>query len=168
MRSNASTSEASGAEFSECKKYRYKLWRVWDKSKPPVYFILMNPSTADEVKNDPTIERQCRRAKQLGFGSLVILNCGAIRETDSKIAWSDPDPIGPNNLEIIKNEIIRNQDALFVAGWGRPAHQHGVCNSVLTIFRELGVPLWCLGKNNDGSPKHPLYVSYRTQPSLYQ
>lgn len=158
----------SGAEFSECKKYRYKLWRVWDSKKPPVYFILMNPSTADEVKNDPTIERQCRRAKSLGFGSLVILNCGAIRETDSKKAWSDPDPIGPKNLETLKNEITQNQHALFIAGWGKAAHNHRSSDTVLAVFRELNVPLWCLGKNSDGSPKHPLYVSYRTQPELYQ
>lgn len=158
----------TGAIFSEDRKYRYKLWRVWSKNKPLCYFILMNPSTADEVKNDPTIERQCRRAKSLGFGGVVILNCGAIRETDSKKAWADEDPIGPENLETIRNEILRNQRNVFVAGWGKPAHKSGYANKVLDIFRDTGTPLWCLGKNSDGSPKHPLYVSYDTQLELYE
>lgn len=158
----------TGAEFSDCRKYRYKLWRTWDSKQPKLYFILMNPSTADEFKNDPTIERQCRRARKLGFGGLVILNCGAIRETDSKRAWADEDPIGPKNLEIIRNEVLRNQRNVFVAGWGKPAHQSGIADKVLDIFRDTGTALWCLGKNSDGSPKHPLYVSYEQPLELYE
>lgn len=158
----------TGAEFSECKKYRYRLWRIWDDTKPVLYFILMNTSTADEVNNDPTIERQCRRASQLGYGGVVILNCGAIRETDSRKAWADSDPIGPKNLETIRNEILKGREDVFVAGWGRPAHRCGAASPVLSIFRELEKPLYCLGLNNDGSPKHPLYVGYRQELVLYQ
>lgn len=128
----------------------------------------MNPSTADEIKNDPTIERQCRRAKRLGFGGLVILNCGAIRETDSKKAWLDEDPIGPDNLEIIEYEVLRNQRNVFVAGWGKSPHKSGVADKILDIFRRTGTPLWCLGTNSDGSPKHPLYVSYNQPLVLYE
>ena len=156
---------SSGAIFSDCKKYRYKLWRTWDESKPKLYFILMNPSTADEINNDPTIERQCRRANYLGFGGVVVLNCGAIRETDSKKAWVDKDPIGPDNLETIEREVRANPTAEFVAAWGRPAHQAGVAKEVLSIFRATRTALKCLGTNNDGSPKHPLYVGYE-QPLI--
>ena len=133
-----------------------------------MYFILMNPSTADEVKNDPTIERQCRRAKSLGFGGVVILNCGAIRETDSKKAWSHEDPVGPENLETIEREVNENPDAIFVAGWGKPARAFGADVPILSLFNQLGVPLWCLGVNSDGSPKHPLYVGYNVNPMLYE
>lgn len=157
----------SGCDFSECKKYRYKLWRIWDKKKPRLYFILMNPSTADEVKNDPTIERQCRRAKSLGFGGLVILNCGAIRETDSKKAWSADDPVGPANVVTITQEVENNPEAMFIAGWGVPAKKFGADGHILDIFRSLGVPLYCLGINADGSPKHPLYVGYDIKPMIY-
>lgn len=160
--------EPNGAEFSDCKKYRYRLWRTWDSKKPKLYFILMNPSTADEVKNDPTIERQCRRAKRLGFGSVVILNCGAIRETDSRKAWANDDPIGPHNFATIKEAIAGFPDAVFVAGWGRPGHNHRASAEILEIFRETRQPLWCLGKNGDGSPKHPLYVGYDTKLEIYE
>lgn len=158
---------SSGADFSECKKYRYKLWRVWDTKRPLLYFILMNPSTADEVKNDPTIERQCRRAKSLGFGGVIILNCGAIRETDSKKAWSDSDPVGPANVETITREVERNPEAIFIAGWGKPARSCGADRHILDLFRRLGHPLWCLGVNKDGSPKHPLYVGYDVPMQIY-
>lgn len=117
--------EYNGAEFSPCEKYRYRLWRVWDTSLPLMFFILMNPSTADETVNDPTIERQCRRAKGIGYGGLCILNCGAIRCTDSKLAWSDEDPVGPENLEVIADEIANNPSGVFVAGWGTPAAKYG-------------------------------------------
>lgn len=150
----------AGAEFSPCRKYRYKLWRIWDETKLRLYFILMNPSTADEINNDPTIERQCRRAEQLGYGGVVILNCGAVRETDSKRAWSMSDPIGPDNLRIIREEVEGFPEARFIAGWGRPARRFGADEPILDIFRRLERPLHCLGINSDGSPKHPLYVKY--------
>lgn len=156
----------SGAVFSTCEKYRYKLWRKWGRG-PTLFFILMNPSTADEIKNDPTIERQCRRAKMLGFGGLVILNCGAIRETDSRKAWADPEPIGPANLETIQKEIEGNPSGMFIAGWGAPARRVGADRPIIDLFERVGFPLYCLGVNSDGSPKHPLYVSYQTQPRRY-
>lgn len=159
---------SSGAIFSHCMKYRYKLWRRWDNNKPLLYFILMNPSTADEVKNDPTIERQCRRARSLGFGGVVILNCGAIRETDSGKAWGDNDPVGPDNVETIRKEVEENPSAIFVAGWGKPAKNFGADNHILKLFADLRVPLWCLGVNSDGSPKHPLYVGYNVPLQIYQ
>jgi hypothetical protein len=120
----------------------------------------MNPSTADEVKNDPTIERQCRRAKRLGFGGVVILNCGGIRETDSKKAWVADDPIGPRNSEVIREEILGNPEGVFIAGWGKPGHNHPASAAILDVFRRTGQVLFCLGRNSDGSPRHPLYVAY--------
>lgn len=159
--------EFNGAEFSTCEKYRYRLWRVWDTSLPFLFFILMNPSTADETVNDPTIERQCRRAKLLGYGGVVILNCGGIRETDSKLAWSQADPIGPDNLEIISEEIARHPDSTFIAGWGTPARAYGADEPIKAMFLSSGVSLFCLGVNQDGSPRHPLYVGYNIEPQEY-
>lgn len=127
----------------------------------------MNPSTADEIKNDPTIERQCRRAKRLGFGGVTILNCGAIRETDSRKAWKDIDPIGPRNLDIISAEMSDDR-RMFVAGWGTPARKFGADKAILELFRTRGYPLYCLGTNLDGSPKHPLYVGYDQPLELYE
>lgn len=73
--------EFSGASFSECRKYRYLLWRVWDESKPAAVFLMLNPSTADDVDNDPTVERCQRRVHALGYGSLKVVNIFAYRST---------------------------------------------------------------------------------------
>jgi len=64
----------SGAEFSECRKYRYALWRIWDKSKPLVMFIGLNPSTANENVDDPTIRSVCRMTKNNGYGGVYMMN----------------------------------------------------------------------------------------------
>jgi hypothetical protein len=126
----------------------------------------MNPSTADENDNDPTIARQCVRAKRLGFGGVVILNCGAIRCTDSRAAWSDEDPIGPENLETISEEIRNNPSGMFIAGWGKPAADFGADRPVVAIFKEMEKPLFALAVNSDGSPRHPLYIGYDVEPKI--
>lgn len=59
----------SVAVFSDCERYRYLLTRVWDTTGQRALFIMLNPSTADEIKNDPTVERCERRARALGFGA---------------------------------------------------------------------------------------------------
>lgn len=158
--------EFEGAEFSKCGKYRYRLWRTWDFDKPILTFILMNPSTADEIKNDPTITRQIKRATRLGFGGMVVLNCGGIRETDSRKAWKDEDPIGPHNQEVIEQAV--SEGGSFIAAWGRPACKYGADEAVLRIFRARAATLQCLGVNADRSPKHPLYVGYDVAPEPYE
>lgn len=66
----------SGAEFSDCRTYRYALWRKWDWQgfANQVMFIGLNPSTADETEDDPTIRRCIRFAKDRGFGGLMMMN----------------------------------------------------------------------------------------------
>lgn len=76
--------EDQGAEFSEDRKYRFALWRIWDKSKPLVMFVGLNPSTANESDNDPTIKSVCRIAKSNGFGGVYMMNCFAYVSTDPK------------------------------------------------------------------------------------
>ena len=73
---------SSGAVFSECKRYRYSLWRVWNPDLPVCMFLMLNPSTADETTNDPTVERCQRRAVQMGYGGLHVGNIFAWRSTD--------------------------------------------------------------------------------------
>jgi hypothetical protein len=45
------------AEFSEDGIDRYILSRIWDKNKPTLGFILLNPSTANKTNNDQTINK---------------------------------------------------------------------------------------------------------------
>ncbi|MDA8965892.1 DUF1643 domain-containing protein, partial [Pseudomonadales bacterium] len=87
----------TSADFSPCRTYRYALWRTWDKTEPYVLFLGLNPSTADETENDPTITRCIDFAKQLGFGGLCMANLFAFRATQPKDLKQAKDPVGDAN-----------------------------------------------------------------------
>src|SRR5437867_1481016 len=89
--------ETTGATISDCGRYRYGLWRIWDESKPYCLFLMLNPSTADDIDNDATVERCQRRAAAMGYGGLHVANLFAWRSTDPSVLTSVPDPIGPDN-----------------------------------------------------------------------
>lgn len=153
----------SGCVLSPCEKFRYVLWRTWDEAKPKWMFILLNPSTATHEEDDATISRQITRAKRHGAGGIVVVNTGAIRETDSDAACASPDPIGPNNAYWVK-KMIPECDK-HICGWGAKAARFGGDTLVRAIFRETETPLYALKLNADGSPQHPLYIGY-DQPLL--
>src|SRR5512135_175129 len=90
-------SRETGARFSVDRRYRYALWRVWDRSRGACNFLLLNPSIADEVINDPTSVRCERRARRWGFGSLLVTNLFAPCATDPAGLRRVADPIGPEN-----------------------------------------------------------------------
>ena len=86
-----------GATFSPCRTWRYSLWRIWQPGKPYVVFIGLNPSTATEVEDDPTIRRCIRYAQDWDYGGLYMLNVFALRSTDPKALYRHSDPKGPDN-----------------------------------------------------------------------
>ena len=110
------TNEISSAKFSSCRTYRYSLTRIWDDSKETCVFIGLNPSTADENDDDPTIRRCIRFAKDWGFGRLVMVNLFSYRATDPKVMKSTPHPIGDDNDKHLLAECGKAQ--LVVAAWG--------------------------------------------------
>lgn len=92
----------------------------------------------------------------------MIVNAGAIRETDPDRACSAADPVGPDNVTWIRAMIPSCQ--LHIAGWGSNAARFGGDAIVRQLFAEAGVALHALKLNRDGSPRHPLYVSYEAEP----
>ena len=76
----------SVAVYSPCERYRYLLTRVWDGAGPRALFVMLNPSTATEFQNDPTVERCERRARALGFGAFRVANIFAFRATDPRLS----------------------------------------------------------------------------------
>lgn len=148
----------NGATFSECKRYRYRLWRRWLPSPAPVWvFLMLNPSTADEAANDPTVERCERRARMGGAGALEVVNVFAWRSTDPHVLPYLADPVGrPENDRAIV-EACKGAERV-ICGWGKHAGDRG--RYVLSILRAAGVRPLCLAVNKDGSPRHPLYVGY--------
>lgn len=158
------TLAGTGAAFSRCAAYRYRLWRTWDARKSVLGFVMLNPSTADELDNDPTVARCQRRAERLGYGGLVVANAYALRSTDPQALYAAGDPIGPDNDQAIRQ--VATEAALVICGWGVHADQvqPGRGTQVLDMIQAAGRTPHVLGVNADGSPQHPLYLAYNVQP----
>ncbi|MFT5744112.1 MAG: hypothetical protein ACI86S_002191 [Paracoccaceae bacterium] len=152
----------STAVYSPCESYRYSLDRVWDPAGRKVLFVMLNPSTATEVQNDPTVERCERRARALGFGGFCVTNIFAWRDTDPRKMRAAADPVGPANDDTIR-EWAAWADQV-IAAWGAHGEHLGRGLAVKTLLRATGQPLFHLGLTKAGHPKHPLYIAYTQQP----
>lgn len=152
----------SGAIFSKCRKYRYVLRRVWDNKKNTVNFIGLNPSTANELDDDPTIRRCVNYAKAWDYGGIFMLNIFAFRATDPKIMQEARTPIGKLNDFYLK-KCCNLMGSITIACWG----VHGVYLGRNIEVRNLIPSLLCLGKTKDGHPKHPLYLKKDLKPVRY-
>jgi hypothetical protein len=154
------------AIFSDCKSYRFVLERTWDYDGLGLLFIMLNPSTADEIKTDPTIERCERRAKALGFGSLRVCNIFAYRATDPMVMKSVEDPIGGEENDSWIRACSTWSDVIICA-WGCHGSHRGRGEQVESMLRESVEAAFHLGINKGGAPKHPLYVGYDTEPEQW-
>lgn len=110
----------SGATFSDCRTYRYRLHRIWDAGKPPCAFIMLNPSTATEAVLDPTVRRCVGYAMAWGYGGLIVGNVFALRSTDPRALYAAADPIGPANDDALAE--IAQAAGLVVCAWGKHGH----------------------------------------------
>lgn len=153
--------QAYGATFSPCRKYRYHLWRCWGDSARRVVFIGLNPSTADESQDDPTIRRCIDFARRWEFGALDMLNVYGWRSTDPRALLDVEEPVGPEN-DVTIARVVRTAGRTVMA-WG----SHAMLKRILApraieLRRDLeGMELHelgHLGRNADGQPKHPLYL----------
>ncbi len=155
----------STAVYSDCEKYRYVLTREWDPTKGRVVFVMLNPSTATEVQNDPTVERCERRARALGYGAFRVTNIFAWRDTDPKNMRAAVDPVGPGNDAALA-ESCAWADTV-VAAWGTHGAHLNRGPAAEAILRASGKPIFHLGLSKAGHPKHPLYIAYDQQPELW-
>ena len=161
-RSHVKGDAPSTAVYSDCERYRYSLTRVWEPSGGRVMFVMLNPSTATEMQNDPTVERCERRARALGYGAFRVTNIFAWRDTDPRKMRAAPDPVGPANDAAILDGA--NWADRVVAAWGTHGAHLGRGPRVAGLLREAGHGLYHLGLSKDGHPKHPLYIAYAQQP----
>lgn len=123
---------------------------------------MLNPSKADEVQNDPTVERCQRRAVMMGFGRLEVVNAFALRSTDPALLYQTDDPIGPDNNAAIFDAV--SGAGLVVCAWGKRAALNGRGLEVMRLIQSAGAVPHALRINKDGSPAHPLYIGYKVQP----
>jgi hypothetical protein len=155
----------STALYSDCERYRYALTREWDSHGKRVLFIMLNPSKATELQNDPTVERCERRARALGFGAFRVTNIFAWRETDPRKMRQAIDPTGPENDAVILDGV--NWADVIVAAWGTHGAHLGRGPAMTAVLRSSNRELHTLGLTKAGHPKHPLYISYAQEPVLW-
>lgn len=156
---------SSTALYSPCERYRYLLTRTWDADAKRVVFIMLNPSTATEVQNDPTVERCERRARALGFGAFRVTNIFSWRDTDPRAMRAAPDPVGPDNDAAILDSC--EWADTIIAAWGTHGAHLNRGAEVARLLAGTGRQAHHLGLTRDGHPKHPLYIAYVQQPILW-
>lgn len=151
-----------GAIFSGCRRYRYVLDReLAPSNNKALVCIGLNPSVADETKPDPTITRLLVRAGQWNCSYLIMLNLFAFVSTDPDGMPPGDDAIGPNNDEHIWSVLCQQyRDHILLVGWGADKHVGSRDREVYRFLKREKLDIFCLGKNKNGSPKHPLYVGY--------
>lgn len=159
-------SEPNGAFFSEDRKYRYLLWRQWDTSKPSAVFVMLNPSFANETDNDPTISRCIKRARAMGFGGIRVSNLFALCSTDPTALYSSDDAIGPKNNAKILTSVA--DAGIVICAWGKNGKFQERGKEVLQLLWANSITPYYLKLNKDGTPRHPLYVSYNEKPKAWE
>ena len=146
-------------------EYRYALRRVWDNSLGSVFFVMMNPSTADPFVDDPTVAKCQRYARAWGYGTLWVGNTFAYRATDQKKLLRVSDPVGPKNDKWLLK--MAGQAGVIVLAYGKPhknLRQRG--RDIADLLTYAGHQLHVLKLCNDGTPSHPLYLRGNLKPTL--
>lgn len=160
------------AHFSNDGKYRYTLWRCWaplDKlvgSRDFMTWILLNPSTADAEKDDPTIRRCIGYAREWGFEGMYVYNLFALRATDPQEMMAADNPIGEDVGVTNLNDVFLRaigEHGVVVAGWGVNGGHMNRGEQVLDMLR---VTPQCLTQTKDGHPGHPLYLKKTLRPEM--
>lgn len=154
---------SSGATFDATGKYRYRLWREWNRDLPRSVFLMLNPSQADAETNDPTIRACLGLAKELGFGRLEVVNLFAYRSTDPKCLARARNPVGKDNDSYIVQSCA-DADVIVLA-WGNHGAIRQRADKVrrLLAVETLGAGLFCFGLTKQGHPRHPLYIKLTTK-----
>lgn len=162
--------------LSACRTYRYTLWREWDNGTFSTLkqiigqcnyamFIGLNPSTADETKDDPTIRKCIGFAKRWGYGALCMTNLFAFRATLPRDMKKSEYPVGEDNLHHLLE--CASSAGIVVAAWGKNGCFQSQDLATADQLSRIGIQLMCLRTNGDGSPEHPLYVPYDTEPKAW-
>lgn len=157
--------EPSGAVFADDRTHRLYLWRRWEKVGPWVMFIGLNPSTADERLNDPTVRRCIGFAHKWGYSGMFMCNAYTLVSTDPKKLNTETPIVRGAQLAM---RVIRNRCEKAIAAWGNQiVLVRDWEDRVVRIKKDLS-PLHCLGVTKLGHPRHPLYLPYSEQVGVYE
>ena len=155
---------ATGARFSRCRRWRYLLWRRWGDG-PIANFLMLNPSTADEFKLDPSCTRARNYAERWGYGALIVTNIFGWRSTDPAALRAVKDPVGRGNDRAILKAATESK--IVVCAWGNHGEHMDRAENVKEMLCRQGVKLHSLKTNSNGYPAHPLYLPQRLTPAEF-
>lgn len=145
-----------GADFSNDSLYRYRLWRIWDESKPKAMVIGLNPSNANAEKDDPTISILKRMLSKLGYGGFYMMNCFAY--ITSKPALLKHNPMSDEwNNNVLTVTAAGCVDVILAYGGFKVIKEKGRDKELIEMFPNAK----CFGISKDGSPIHPLAMQER-------
>jgi hypothetical protein len=153
---NPTNPPARSAIISECGLYRYRLARTWDADLRPACFVMLNPSTADAFRDDPTIRRCVGFARRWGLGGIVVVNLFALRAADPRALLKATDPVGPDNDRHIA--AVAESAGATVVAWGAHPMAARRVEAVTSVLLDRAVFVSCLGTTGTGQPRHPLFV----------
>ena len=163
VRRHSTDDRDSEAVYSPCETYRYSLTRAWEPGDKRLLYIMLNPSKATELANDPTIERCERRARALGYGAFRACNLFALRETDPAELRRHEAPEGPQNVDQISEALDWTDDVL--CSWGVHGVHRDQNEAIMAVLRDSNSPILVLGLTKEGHPRHPLYMPYSAKPA---
>ncbi|MEU1908427.1 DUF1643 domain-containing protein [Streptomyces hygroscopicus] len=144
------------AVMDEARAYRYLLTRIWDTSRPPMVWIMLNPSTADALADDATIRRCTGYARRERCGGIAVVNLFALRSTDPRALRDHPNPVGPHNDAFLRHATAGLGPV--VVAWGAGGVLGDRAAAVTQGLTAAGVRLHALGVTSTGQPRHPLYL----------
>lgn len=154
--------KSCGANISRCGLYRYRLWRRWGDGDH-IAWIMLNPSTADALDDDPTIRRCTAFSREWGCEYMAVVNLFALRSTDPRNLKQASDPIGSDNYRLIIDACFDPYNKYVVAAWGAvTGMMRSQAVTVTEMLVRMDIELYSLGTTKDGHPRHPLYVPKNT------
>ncbi|MGG6296134.1 DUF1643 domain-containing protein [Leptolyngbya sp. AN02str] len=144
----------SNAVFDATGTYRYTLWREWDAALPRLAFVMLNPSTATAIANDPTIRRCIGFAQAWGFGAVEVVNLFAYRSTHPQQLRLAADPVGTENDWYVQQAAEKAE--IVVLAWGNWGYLQARDRTMYQLLASYNPQ--CLGLTKTGQPRHPLYL----------
>ncbi|GGL57178.1 DUF1643 domain-containing protein [Sporolactobacillus putidus] len=140
------------AAFSDDEKYRYLLTKTWDADKPIAAVLMLNPSTAEEIKLDRTIMNLTNYLVDHGFGTLSVINLFAYRSTDpSKLNQAKQDQGQVNDQFILSTCSAAD---MVIIGWTRNGNINRK-RQVASLLAHLSCTFKCFRDKEGVFPRHP-------------
>lgn len=150
--------EVASALFSDCGQYRYILSQIWDKGRAPMVFVMLNPSTANDYSDNPTLRRCISFAQRENAGGMLMVNLYGYRTPYPEELKNTADPVGPENDRHLREVFAQAKTAgsKVVCAWGQPSKHLKRKQAVAQLIQDIGLQAYQLG---EGPQKHPLYLA---------